>query len=686
MAGALKELSWSNVCRLNEFKDPGLLKALTKYAKAGNDVDKQLDALEEVVEMAEEAENLSSKSKNKVVSSYLDDVLSEARKEMKKLDDDDDSLPPLGENCDKFLDQAKKGKPRTFLLVCKGNRVKYLVVKKKPVKKSELAEAKKSGYKGEGYFGVITGQGMNLVFNLSEEDGYTGAPCKEKSLKNFLKEHADFECKPAFAIVATAPTIPFDEDDLSNPLIARFMAMETQMPNVLDVRPEAEAELTKTVREIRLLLQDGDFTGAEPRVSALATRLQELLGGGPATAPAESAAPIAKDPEMARFLVRLKALKPDIDAAIAAPNADPQIKVKFSEVGYFARKKEFAQANVLLFEVEKLLQQSAVANPTKKTGEQMARESYEKAQAEGTIDRGFGVDLASEALKMKLQEALNKLEPQVKQAVATNPGREVELLTPVAQIKKQMDAGELQEAKAGIVAFGQLLKSVMAQGTSTATTAQPSVDPRAEFEGKLAALQPNYDKALKEMLGDTGKFRAVMAYATEQAEASSYGNAIKAIDRLATAVNNAIAAGGKETDVIEKGTVAARVAQLEKFFQDRFAAAKNDTSNEVAKIENGIQDVPDENPAELVKKITDAFDGLYKEAEAALVGLLRSSDKSAILNEVANWRTRVSNDPLVAHVMTSKNKIGVDANVRNNFEQLFSEIEAEVQKTEFVVV
>jgi hypothetical protein len=389
---------------------------------------------------------------------------------------------------------------------------------------------------------------------------------------------------------------------------------------------------------------------------------------------------------MARFLVRLKALKPDIDAAIAAPNADPQIKVKFSEVGYFARKKEFAQANKLLFEVEKFLGLSAAANPTKKTGEQMARESYEKAQAEGTIDRGFGVDLASEALKVKLQEALNKLEPQVKQAVATNPGREVELLTPVAQIKKQMDAGELQEAKAGIVAFGQLLKSVMAQGTSTATPAQPSVDPRAEFEGKLAALQPNYERALKEMFGDTGKFRAVMAYATEQAEAGGYGNAIKAIDRLTTAVNDAIAAGGKETDVIEKGTVAARVAELEKFFQDRFAAAKNDTSNEVAKIEPAIQDVPEENPAELVKEITEWLHDLYDEAAAALVGLLGSSDKNAILKEVANWRTRVSNDPLVVHVMTSKNTIGVDANVLNNFEQLFSEIETEVQKTDFAVV
>ena len=94
---------------------------------------------------------------------------------MAREDDDDDSLPPLGENTDKFLDQAKKGQPRSFLLVCKGNKVKYLAVKKKPVKRNELNDAKKSGYKGEGYFGVITGKGMELVFNLSTADGYTAA-------------------------------------------------------------------------------------------------------------------------------------------------------------------------------------------------------------------------------------------------------------------------------------------------------------------------------------------------------------------------------------------------------------------------------------------------------------------------------------------------------------------------------
>ena len=41
---------------------------------------------------------------------------------MPKEDDDDDSLPPLGENTNKFIEQAKKGQARNFLLVYKGIR------------------------------------------------------------------------------------------------------------------------------------------------------------------------------------------------------------------------------------------------------------------------------------------------------------------------------------------------------------------------------------------------------------------------------------------------------------------------------------------------------------------------------------------------------------------------------------
>ncbi len=399
---------------------------------------------------------------------------------MARDDDDDDSLPPLGENTDKFLDQAKKGQPRSFLLVCKGNKVKYLAVKKKPVKQNELNEAKKSGYKGEGYFGVITGKGMELVFNLSIADGYTAEPVKDKILKDFLEEKADFKCKPTIAIVATLPEIPFDEEDLKNPLVARFLALDVQITQVLDLNPNAEGELKQTTFEIRVLLQDADFNSAEPRVTALETRLQELLNGAVVRSPAP---PASNTPS-------------PTSTTQPIPTATP-------------------------------IEPSATS-PTP------------------TVD--------NDALKLKLQEALNRLVPQLKQAVVTYPEKKVELLTPVAQIKKQMDAGELQEAKEGILAVSQLLKSVMAQGAAqTGSESQPQAENalRAEYERKLAALQPSYAQALKEMIGDTSKFRTVMAFAMEQAEAGVYENAVKAIDRLAQAVAQAISSRKMPTTDIE---------------------------------------------------------------------------------------------------------------------------------------
>lgn len=64
---------------------------------------------------------------------------------MPRDEDDDGSLPPLGSDTQKFLEQAKKGQPRNFLLVCKGNKVNYLTVRKKPIKKNEISEARKAG-------------------------------------------------------------------------------------------------------------------------------------------------------------------------------------------------------------------------------------------------------------------------------------------------------------------------------------------------------------------------------------------------------------------------------------------------------------------------------------------------------------------------------------------------------------
>jgi hypothetical protein len=373
---------------------------------------------------------------------------------MAREDDDDDSLPPLGENTDKFLDQAKKGQPRNFLLVCKGNKVNYLAVRKKPIKKNELNEAKKSGYKGEGYFGVITGKGMELVFNLSSADGYTSEPVKDKILKDFLEEKADFKCKPTIAIVATLPAVPFDDEDLKNPLVARFLALDVKISEVLDLNPDAEAELGKTTTEIRLLLQEANFDSAEPRIAELETRLQELLSGAAAS--------------------------PSASSATGAP-----------------------------------------ATSTTGTPATSTPNTQDTAAPSPTVDQ--------DALKAKLQAALDKLVPQLKQAVATYPDRKVELLTPVAQIKKQMDSGDLENARVGILSVGQLLKS-LPQSVSEVSIM------------KLGKARVEWLTTRDKAIGDLKRLKAMIAEEfgddTEQAEVLA--DAMHKFDQLISTVDNAL--------------------------------------------------------------------------------------------------------------------------------------------------
>ncbi|MEQ1828625.1 MAG: hypothetical protein ABL921_21870 [Pirellula sp.] len=616
---------------------------------------------------------------------------------MARDEDDDDSLPPLGENTDKFLDQAKKGQPRNFLLVCKGTKVKYLAVRKKPIKKNELNDAKKSGYKGDGYFGVITGKGMELVFNLSTADGYTSEPVKDKILKDFLEEKADFKCKPSIVIVATLPEIPFDDEDLANPMVARFLALGEQITQALDMNPNAESELKQTTSEIRGLLQEADFNSAEPRIVALEARLQALLQGAPANT--TQPAPTQPVPTQSQT-------QPQTQTPPPAPPPPPN--------------------------------PSSTINPP--------------APPAPTTNAPV-VD--NDALKLKLQEALNKLVPQLKQAVVTYPDKKVELLTPVAQIKKQLDSGDLQEAKKGILSVGQLLKSVMAQSGSES---QPQAENalRAEFESKLAALQPSYAQALKDMLGDTSKFRTVMTYALEQAEAGVYANAIKAIDRLSSAVeqavgaganrpqsnsendlgatyqtklsalqprydqalkemlgdttkfraamamalelaaagdkagyekaiqvidrlsqavDQAIAAGAKETNVIPENIVSDR----KKFLQSRWQDAIRASYAEIEKLAGPLE-TNDPDPKEMISAITRHLDDFVDELNNAIVNaqLASSEDTSPIqqaLKAIKSYRSKITSDPLLVHLGQAKSDLGADVKVGDTLLSALNDIE-----------
>jgi hypothetical protein len=501
---------------------------------------------------------------------------------MARDEDDNDGLTPIGEGTNKFLEQAKKGQSRNFLLVCKGAKVTYLAVRKKPVKKNELNEAKKAGYKGEGYFGVITGKGMELVFNLSLADGYTAEPVKDKILKDFLEEKADFKCKPTFAIVPTLPEVPFDEEDLSNPLIVRFLGLAHKISAVLDINPNAAGEIQQTSTEIRLLLQDGNFDDAEPRINVFETRLSQLSVGDS----------VAND-----------------QTASAPPQPSPP-------------------------------------------------QSPAPAQTD------------DEALKLKLQETLNKLVPQIKQAVATFPDRKGELLTPVAAIRKQIDDGKLEDAKQGLMGLVKTLKDISSQQMA------PPSDGSTDLTERIQRLEPQLLQAVKLNPEKGTALMNLWNFINDKVSTGDAASATKALERLEPALQESLKSAPSsdaERFGIREGLVADRIKELEAYFQQRFEEAKARTVQEVDKLETPIDEYI-ENAKELVDAINSDLRALYDSVAKRLMSVLKQGTKEEVAEEVESCRVELAGNKLLQEVAGASGSLNIQTEVMEQFADLFLDV------------
>jgi hypothetical protein len=106
----------------------------------------------------------------------------------------------LDEDSQKYLEEAKKGKSRKFAFLCKGVTIVGMKVYKKGTAAKYKKELKKEG-SGKFYYGVITGKGQNLVFQLPREE-FDKAPTKDVTLKSFLGDEADMKFKPTYELVA----------------------------------------------------------------------------------------------------------------------------------------------------------------------------------------------------------------------------------------------------------------------------------------------------------------------------------------------------------------------------------------------------------------------------------------------------------------------------------------------------
>lgn len=110
-------------------------------------------------------------------------------------------VPALDEDSQKYLEEAKKGKPRKFAMLCKGISIVGLKVYKKGNQERYKKELKKEA-KGQFYYGLITGKGQKLVFQIPR-DLCDKPPTKEVTLKEFLKDSSDMKFKPTYELVAS---------------------------------------------------------------------------------------------------------------------------------------------------------------------------------------------------------------------------------------------------------------------------------------------------------------------------------------------------------------------------------------------------------------------------------------------------------------------------------------------------
>ncbi|MCE9603732.1 MAG: hypothetical protein K8U03_02390 [Planctomycetia bacterium] len=233
-----------------------------------------------------------------------------------------------------FLDEAKKGKPRKFVMLVKGTTIVSLVVYKKGNATKFIKQAKEDG-KGIPCFGLITGRGMDLNFQLAVSDGFEKPPIKDLILKKFLEEEAEFKCKPMVEIVATLG-VALDADD---PLHARFIKLQSTALEACEANPTEADRIGEACQKIGRLLDDDQRDTAVIEIDAL----EKLLAG---LNPQETSGPTPEQLAYETLRSKLETL------LLAAKKAAPDKALALGNVWNYAeaqaQAKNFANAKKAL--------------------------------------------------------------------------------------------------------------------------------------------------------------------------------------------------------------------------------------------------------------------------------------------------------------------------------------------------
>lgn len=268
----------------------------------------------------------------------------------------------IDKDLQKSLQQARK-KPRNFAIIAKGPSCLQLLVGKKPLTAGELQEAKKACKGTEIIKGVcVGGDGPELVFRVAEKPSVT-----EVKLKVWIREQTGLNLKARFEVVAEVAEVNDDEPDEGTPtappqartapseptadITARLKILKPNLERVLAAKTSVTAEVKQHATAFATAVQQRDYETA----GRLLTELESLVPRGLSEL---GTPPTTGGDALTAFTARLKALKPDLDKALAAHHLlSDDVKLQASAAGAAARQGNFALANQLLDELAALLPQ-----------------------------------------------------------------------------------------------------------------------------------------------------------------------------------------------------------------------------------------------------------------------------------------------------------------------------------------
>lgn len=478
----LSELEWKKFAKGRDLKDAALVKAMAALEKA-KAPDQSLAALDDL----EKQSDLLRKSAkgDKDLAKYLDDLdkaldkerkLSEfeAKKAAKEAakdqggDEEEETPALLTSKMIPLIRQVKKGDEMQVLLASAGKDVAVMLSRRaiSPSKRKLLTEYLDGGA-AKFFPGICIFEENAYTFVLKTQAGGLAKKVKAALLRQVelrLKVRVrgedpndiDDDGEPAedeavetqgeavneAPTQGTAPEVPPVQDPLKADYDRRMAVLE---PRVLETLKAQHGDVSK-IRAVAEFVREKGAGGQYKAALSGLDSLEKLLQAADAAAPAPIASP---DSAAAAFNSRLAALMPEVKTAITAGGETGlEVKLKVSEAGVFARKKEFDRANELLDEAEALMKAPADGD----NAQDQASED-ETPQEEIETDEPKVTGGAVAGLQSRLAEGLNRLD------LLDDPKVESALARVLASIKGAIEAGDAGAALPQLARLEEVLEA-----------------------------------------------------------------------------------------------------------------------------------------------------------------------------------------------------------------------------------